>query len=74
MSFTMQLPTFQVETKSDSTLYPSRNKANEHYQENVKQKIPCELFKDGILVKLIYNIKSIFKYRTKNHEDYKNRI
>ncbi len=51
MSFTMQLPTFQVETKSDSTLYPSRNKANEHYQENVKQKIPCELFKDGILVK-----------------------
>tara|TARA_B100000287_G_C20342143_1_gene666242 strand:- start:146 stop:316 length:171 start_codon:yes stop_codon:yes gene_type:complete len=51
MSFTMQLPTYQVETKSGSTLYPSQQQADVHYQKNVQEKIPCELFKDGQLQK-----------------------
>ena len=32
MSFTLQLPTYQVETKSGATLFPSQNQANNHYQ------------------------------------------
>ena len=51
MSFTMQLPTYQVETKSGSTLYPSQQQADFHYQKNVAQKIPCEFWKDGELQK-----------------------
>ena len=51
MSFTMQLPTYQVETKSGATLFPSQDQADKHYQKNVEQKIPCEFWKDGELQK-----------------------
>ena len=51
MSFTFQLPTYQVETKTSSTLYPSPTEANSHYQKFVDENVPCELFKDGELQK-----------------------
>ena len=51
MSFTFQLPTYQVETKSGSTLYPSHTEANNHYQKFVDENVPCELSKDGELQK-----------------------
>ena len=51
MPFTVQLSTYQVETKSGSTLFPSQNEANNYYQKNVENKIPCEMFKDGQLQK-----------------------
>ena len=35
MSFSIQLPTYQVETKSGATLYPSHTEANNHYQQLV---------------------------------------
>ena len=51
MSFTFQLPTYQVETKASSTLYPSRAEANNHYQNFVDKNLPCELYEDGQLQK-----------------------
>ena len=51
MSFTFQLPTYQVVTKTSSTLYPSPTEANNHYQKFVDKNVPCELFKDGQLQK-----------------------
>jgi hypothetical protein len=35
MSFSVQLPTYQVETQTDVTLYPSHTEANNHYQKFV---------------------------------------
>ena len=51
MSFTFQLPTYQVETKDSFTLYPSHTEADNQYQKNVKNNIPCELYVDGQLQK-----------------------
>ena len=51
MSFTFQLPTYQVETKASSTLYPSHTEANNHYQKFVDENVPCELYEDGQLKK-----------------------
>ena len=51
MRFTVQLPTYQVETKSGSTLYPSHKEAQNHYQKFVDNKVPCELYEDGKLQK-----------------------
>ena len=58
MSFTMQLPTYQVETKSGSTLFPSHAEANNHYQKFVDKNIPCEFYEDG---KLTYYLKSYYE-------------
>ena len=51
MPFTVQLPTYQVETKSGATLFPSQNQANNHYQKFVDNNVPCELYEDGRLQK-----------------------
>tara|TARA_B100001564_G_C20528847_1_gene618749 strand:- start:122 stop:379 length:258 start_codon:yes stop_codon:yes gene_type:complete len=51
MPFTVQLPTYQVETKSGSTLYPSHKEAQNHYQKFVDNNVPCELYEDGKLQK-----------------------
>ena len=51
MPFTFQLPTYQVETKASSTLYPSKKEANNHYQRLEKDNVPCELYEDGRLQK-----------------------
>ena len=51
MSFSVQLPTYQVETKTDVTLYPSHPVANNHYQRLEKDNVPCELWEDGRLQK-----------------------
>ena len=47
MSFRLQLPTYQVETQQGSTLYPYQNQAYQHFEKYVREKIPCELYKDG---------------------------
>ena len=47
-----QIPnTYQVETKSGSTLFPSHAEANNHYQKFVDKNIPCEFYEDGKLKK-----------------------
>ena len=51
MAFSVQLPTYQVETKTDVTLYPSHTEANNHYQRLEKDNVPCELWEDGKLQK-----------------------
>jgi hypothetical protein len=51
MSFSVQLPTYQVETQTDITLYPSQTEANNHYQRLEKAHVPCELYEDGRLQK-----------------------
>ena len=51
MPFTLQLPTYQVETQSGSTLFPSQNEANNQYQKFVDNNVPCELYEDGKLQK-----------------------
>ena len=51
MAFSVQLPTYQVETKSGATLYPSQTEANNHYQKFVDKNVPCELYEDGKLQK-----------------------
>ena len=51
MSFSVQLPTYQVETQTDVTYYPSHTEANNHYQKFVDKNVPCELYEDGKLQK-----------------------
>tara|TARA_B100001029_G_C14587388_1_gene197177 strand:+ start:139 stop:309 length:171 start_codon:yes stop_codon:yes gene_type:complete len=48
MSFSLQLPTYQVETKQSSTLYAHQKQAIQHFEKYVKDKIPCELYKNGM--------------------------
>jgi len=47
MPFYQQLPTFQVETKTGSTIFPFQNDADKLYQKYIKDKIPCEFYRDG---------------------------
>ena len=47
MSFRLQLPTYKVETQQGSTLYAYQNQAYQHFEKYVREKIPCELYKDG---------------------------
>ena len=61
MSFYQQLPTFQVETKTGSTMFPSQNEANVLYQKYVKDQTPCEFWRDGEKLKE-------FKFPEKNLE------
>ena len=51
MSFYQQLPTYSVETKTGSTLYPRQHDAEEAYLNFVEQNIPVEFFCDGVLEK-----------------------
>ncbi len=51
MSFYQQLPTFQVETKTDATMFPSQNEADMLYQKYVKDKKPVEFYRDGEKIK-----------------------
>ncbi len=48
MPFYHQLPTYQVETSSDLTVYPNYQEADIHYQKNVSNNVPCEFFRDGL--------------------------
>ena len=57
MSFTMQLPTYQVETKSGSTLFPSHAEANNHYQKD--DLIIFDKAVGGITANQVYYIVSI---------------
>ena len=51
MSFYVQQPMFQVETSSDFKTFDSKDHAEQVYQKYVNQKIPCEIYKEGKLLK-----------------------
>ena len=51
MSFSIQLPTFQVETANSHKLFPSKTKAEQEYTRLVTENIPCEFWIDGQLKK-----------------------
>ena len=51
MTFYYQLPTFSVETKTGSTLYPHQHDAEKAYQNFIERNIPVEFFRDGVLEK-----------------------
>ena len=51
MTFYYQLPTFSVETKNGSTLYPHQHDAEKAYQNFIERNIPVEFFRDGVLEK-----------------------
>ena len=48
MPFSITLPTYQVETQKDLTLFPTQDEAEKQYQKYVNENIPCELYTDGI--------------------------
>ena len=51
MTFQVNFPRYQVETASDQFQSPTQRKAEEIYQKYVNEKVPCELFLEGILQK-----------------------
>jgi hypothetical protein len=51
MSYYTQHPHFQVETSEEQFHFPSRNKAEDTFQNYVTKNIPCELYEDGRLQK-----------------------
>ena len=51
MSFYVQQPMFQVETSSDFKSFLFKEHAEQVYQKYVNQKIPCEFYKEGKLLK-----------------------
>ena len=51
MSFYVQQQMFQVETSSDFKTFDSKDHAEQVYQKYVNQKIPCEFYKEGKLLK-----------------------
>jgi len=51
MSFYVQHPMFQVETSSDFKTFLFHALAEQVYQKYVNQKIPCEIYKEGKLLK-----------------------
>lgn len=48
MAFTVQLPTFQVETEQGNHLYSDYQQAYSKFVEYEKNEIPCELYKEGV--------------------------
>ena len=51
MSFYVQQPMFQVETSSDFKSFLFKDHAEQFYQNHVNQKIPCEFYEEGRLLK-----------------------
>jgi hypothetical protein len=49
MTYYHQSPTYQVETGSGFQQFPTKQKAEEVYQNYVNQKVPCEFYLDGRL-------------------------
>jgi|TARA_B100000586_G_scaffold198302_1_gene146683 hypothetical protein len=51
MTFHTVLSRYQVETASAQFQSPHRNKAEDIYQKYVRENVPCEFYKEGILEK-----------------------
>ena len=51
MAFTVQLPTFQVETEKGNHLYSDYQQAYSKYVDYEKNNVPCELYKEGVKAK-----------------------
>ena len=48
MAFTVELPTFKVETAEDHHLYLNYQQAYSKYVDYEKNNVPCELYKEGV--------------------------
>ena len=48
MAFTVELPTFKVETAEDHHLYLNYQQAYSKYIDYEQNDVPCELYKDGV--------------------------
>ena len=48
MAYTVELPTFQVETAKGNHLYADYQQAYSKYVEYQKNEVPCELYKEGV--------------------------
>ena len=48
MAYTVELPTFQVETAKGIHLYSDYQQAYSKYVDYEKNNIPCELYKEGV--------------------------
>ena len=51
MTFSLEIPRYQVETASAQFQSPTKKQAEDIYQKYVYQNIPCEFFFEGILQK-----------------------
>ena len=51
MAFTAVLTRYQVETVSDQFHSHIKEKAEDIYQQYVRENVPCEFYKDGIVQK-----------------------
>ena len=51
MTFQVKLTRYQVETASDQFHSHIREKAEDIYQKYVRENIPCEFYKDGMMQK-----------------------
>jgi len=51
MPFYVQQQMFQVETSSDFKTFLFKDHAEQFYQNHVNQKIPCEFYEEGRLLK-----------------------
>ena len=51
MSFQVRLTRYQVETASNQFHSPHKAQAETEYQRLVRENIPCEFYKDGIVQK-----------------------
>ena len=51
MSYYVRQQMFQVETSSDFKTFLFKDHAEQVYQKYVNQKIPCEIYKEGKLLK-----------------------
>ena len=48
MAYTVELPTFQVETEKGNHLYSDYQQAYSRYVDYEKNNVPCELYKEGV--------------------------
>ena len=48
MSYSVELPTFQVETAQGNHLYSNYQQAFSKYVEYEKNGVPCELYEEGV--------------------------
>ena len=51
MTFHVNFPRYQVETASDQFHSHIKEKAEDIYQQYVRENVPCEFYKDGIVQK-----------------------
>ena len=51
MSYSVTLPTFQVETAMGNNIFYDLKTATEDYEQKCERNIPTELYEDGVKIK-----------------------